>query len=273
MKRILYALMLVSVSAAWLCSCGSDSSSSYSMSASGDCAITAVTMGTMTRTVFTTTAAGADTSYNVAVAGAAYPMFVDQIKMDIYNPDSLPVNTNVRKVVLSSISADGIIAYRTPYGNDSLFSTRDTLDFTDPVFFTCFSSDGTQSKTYRMTVNVHKSNSEDFSWTTEADGVSLMEGVSSQKAFVSDGRLMVFALSGGQPVLLKASTDNAGEWESSPISGLEDMQPAGVQMFGGCFYYVADGSLMRSADGETWEQLATEQPLLSLVAGRHLFVG
>ena len=221
--------MLVSVSAAWLCSCGSDSSSSYSMSASGDCAITAVTMGTMTRTVFTTTAAGADTSYNVAVAGAAYPMFVDQIKMDIYNPDSLPVNTNVRKVVLSSISADGIIAYRTPYGNDSLFSTRDTLDFTDPVFFTCFSSDGTQSKTYRMTVNVHKSNSEDFSWTTEADGVSLMEGVSSQKAFVSDGRLMVFALSGGQPVLLKAGTDNAGEWESSPISGLEDMQPAGVQ--------------------------------------------
>ena len=266
MKRILYALMLVSVSAAWLCSCGSDSSSSYSMSASGDCAITAVTMGTMTRTVFTTTAAGADTSYNVAVAGAAYPMFVDQIKMDIYNPDSLPVNTNVRKVVLSSISADGIIAYRTPYGNDSLFSTRDTLDFTDPVFFTCFSSDGTQSKTYRMTVNVHKSNSEDVSWTTEADGVSLMEGVSSQKAFVSNGRLMVFALSGGQPVLLKASTDNAGEWESSPISGLEDLQPAGVQMFGGCFYYVADGSLMRSADGETWEQLATEQPLLSLVA-------
>ena len=99
MKRILYALMLVSVSAAWLCSCGSDSSSSYSMSASGDCAITAVTMGTMTRTVFTTTAAGADTSYNVAVAGAAYPMFVDQIKMDIYNPDSLPYGTDAAHVI------------------------------------------------------------------------------------------------------------------------------------------------------------------------------
>ncbi len=266
MKRILYVLTLFAASVAGLSSCSSDSST-VSVTAAGDCAITGITMGTMVRTVYTTTAAGADTSYNVAVAGAAFPMYVDQLRQEIYNPDSLPLNTNVKKVVLSSINADGVVAYRTPYGNDTLFSTNDTLDFTNPVLFTCYSADGMQSKTYSVKVNVHKSNSESFSWITVADGVPLLsDGIGEMKAFVCDGRLMVFALRDGQSLVLWTATDAPDSWESSTVSGLTDMQPAGVQMFGGRFYYADGSKLMVSDDGKEWQKVDTPQPFLSLVA-------
>lgn len=264
MVRKIKAAVLLLVTLFALNSCVS-SSSSEENAASGDCAITAVTMGTLTRTVYTTTTAGNDTSYAVSVAGSAYPMYVDQLKLEIYNPDSLPQNTNVKKMLLSSITADGVVLYRTTYGNDTLFSANDSIDFTQPRLFTCYSTDGTQSKSYRISVNVHKSNSEEFSWNTVAEGVSEFAGLTSQKAFKKGQNLFVFAVKEGQAQMMQADVATPTDWTVTTLGGFSEFSPYEVQLLNDCFYVVDKGVVKKSADGINWTTESTEVALQRLI--------
>lgn len=265
MARKIFVPILLLITALGLNSCFNDSSSD-SVSTNSDCAITAVTMGTLIRTVYTTTTAGNDTSYQISVAGAAYPMYVDQLKLEIYNPDSLPVNTNIRKVILSSITADGSLFYRTAGGTDTLFTTTDTLDFSQPKLFTCYSTDGMQSKTYKVTVNVHNSYSEDFSWSTLADGAAALSGLSAQKAFMNNDKLVVFAIKNGQPEVLQADVTSPDQWTATEISELSSFVPSGVQQLGNYFYFANNGTLMQSADGISWAEVPTGLNIELLIA-------
>ena len=252
-SHIARALLVVAWVALTLTSCVSSSSDDYY--ASSDCAITAMTIGTLKRTVHSTTTDGRDTTYSVSVAGSAFPMFIDQLRLEIYNPDSLPQNTNVSKVVLSSVTSDGTVFYRTASGTDTLLTTTDSIDFTQPRIFTCLSSDGTQTKIYKVSVNVHKTYSEDFTWITEADDPATFAGVTSQKAFVLNNSLMVFALKDGSPTLLTAATDSPSDWTATPITGLAAMTPEDIVLFNGSFYCADSGKLMISEDGIQWSMV------------------
>lgn len=246
-----------------------NSSSSEETYANSDCAITAVTMGTLSRTLHTTTADGRDSVYKVAVAGSAFPMYIDQLKQEIYNPDSLPLNTNITKVIFSSVTSDGTVFYRTASGNDTLLTTTDTLDFTQPKLFTCLSGDGQQTKIYRVTVNVHKTYSENFTWNTVAEDPATFAGVTAQKAFVLNGRLTVFALKDGSPTVLQADAEDAAEWTSTPLEGLTGFNPEGVVLFADSYYCIDGGTVKTSTDGIQWttanDQLSMDR---MLAAGR-----
>ena len=259
-RSLLYSLILIFAWASLtLTSCVS--SSSEDNYTSSDCAITAVTMGTLKRTVHTTTDDGRDTTYSVSVAGSAFPMYVDQLRLEIYNPDSLPQYTDVTKVVLSSVTSDGTVFYRTASGNDTLLTSTDSIDFSQPRMFTCLSGDGTQSKTYKVSVNVHQTYSENFTWTTEAEDPATFAGVSAQKAFIQGNSLMVFALKDGSPTLLTAATDSPAEWTATPITGLTAMTPEDIVLFNASFYCTDGGNLMTSEDGIQWSTVQTPSPL------------
>ena len=264
MTRFLYVAATLFMTVCVLGSCLSDSSDS--VETNGDCAIMAVTMGTLKRTVYTTTAAGNDTSYVVSVAGSAYPMYVDQLSHEIYNPDSLPQNTDVSKVVLSNIAADGSVFYKDADGMEYYFSNKDSIDFTNPVLFTCYSPDGTQSQTYRVRINVHKSNSEMFTWTTLADSVAAFADVSAMKVFLCGDMLTVFADKGGQPTLMQAVVSEPSEWTVSAIEGVTGFAPDKVYLFDGRYYCTADGRVMRSADGKAWTAADTPRAAHAIVA-------
>ena len=264
MTRQIYALVLTAVIAVFASCASSSSSEDYTLSS--NCAITTVTMGTMKRTVYSTTTAGADTSYQVAIAGSSFPMYIDQLNAEIYNPDSLPINTDITKVTLS-ITGDGTICYRLPGGNDTLFNAKDSLDFTEPRLFTCYSSDGYQSRTYRIKVNVHNSYSEDFSWVTAASGIDKLGAITEQRLFVENGELTLFAVKGGQAVVLKAAAETPADWEESALEAFTcDFHPAAVQSMGSAFYYVDGGTVMQSADGKEWTAILTDSPVEQLVA-------
>ena len=251
LRPLLHSLLLILVWVAMpLTSCVS--SSSEDNYANSDCAITAVTMGTLKRTVHSTTTDGRDTTYSVSVAGSAFPMYIDQLRLEIYNPDSLPQYTNVKKVVLSSVTSDGTVFYRTASGIDTLLTSTDSIDFTQPRLFTCLSSDGIQSKTYKVSINVHQTYSENFTWTTEADDSSTFAGVTAQKAFILNNSLFVFALKDGNPTLLTTATDSPSQWTAIPITDLTAMSPEDIVLFNGSFYCVDGSNLMTSEDGIQW---------------------
>ena len=263
LNRILAPMMmLIALSGAGSCS---SESSSYSAAVTGDCAITSATLGMLQRTIYATTADGKDTSYAVSVAGSAYPMCVDQLKQEIYNPDSLPVHTDIKKILFSSISSDGTLTWRKSSGNDTLFSANDTIDFSEPRFFTCYSLDGQQQKTYKITVNVHKSASEEFSWQTISEGEGLMEGITEQRLFLNGGKLCVLAVRDGQPVALQADTADVQSWSVTPTEGIGSFAPRSVQLFKGEYYFADCGVLKKSADGIAWAEVDADREITALL--------
>lgn len=232
-------------------SCFSDSNSDDTVR-SGNCAITNVTLGNLSRTVYVKNANGVDTSYQVALAGGAYPMYIDQLRQEIYNPDSLPVNTHINKVLFSAITGDGVIGYTTPYGNDTLFNAKDTIDCSNPVIFTCYSSDGNQQKSYRLTVNVHKMASEVFTWRKVVDAPDMFAGVSEQKAFEVDSEIVVIGKKDGNPWWARCPRSNPAAWEGEELNGMSGLDVSGVQKMGNSLYATTDAGVMVCKDGRTW---------------------
>lgn len=254
--------MAVLMGLCWSC----NDSSSTEVESTGDCAITSVTLGMLARTVYTTTEDGRDTSYTVSVAGSAYPMYIDHLRREIYNPDSLPIHTDVTKAILSVIVSDGTVTWRTDFGNDTLFNANDTLNFSKPRYFTCHSLDGTQQKTYKITVNVHQTSSEEFSWSKVCEENAAFEGISTQKLFVGNGSLCVLALKNGKPVALQAGAEAPESWSESEMNGIDALVPAEVQLFKGEYYFADRGTLKKSGDGINWSAVEADRDIVRLIA-------
>ena len=101
-------LFLIIVSSVLLCSCLNDSEES-DVEITNNCAITDMVLGTLKRTVTTKKSSGEDTTYVTTISGNLYPMHIDQYKGEIYNVDSLPLGTDIKKIVFSSVSSDGTV--------------------------------------------------------------------------------------------------------------------------------------------------------------------
>ena len=84
---------------------------------------------------------GTDTT---AILGADYPFIIDQNEGRIYNADSLPVGTDISKVVVD-ITADTYGIY-IQAEKDSLWESTDSLDFRRPVYFKVVSEMGTAGR-------------------------------------------------------------------------------------------------------------------------------
>lgn len=237
------------------------SDSSTSVEISNNCAITRMTLGTLTRTVY-----GADTSYNISVAGNAYPMYIDQINQKIYNRDSLPINTDIRKILFSSVSNDGTLTYKNDNDRDTLFSTSDTIDFTSPRYFTCFSTDQTQSRTYEVKINVHNSDPNKFSWATTSETPLAFENITLQKMFILNGNVTIVAIKQGIPTLIEAPLSTPNNVTTSPINNLDNLNPSAVFLFKNQLCYVDNGTLKTSDNGTNWQVQTTDITPTCIVA-------
>lgn len=247
---------LITIMSATVFSCSS-SDGSESVDRDNNCAITRMTLGTLLRTVHTNVN-GKDTTYVTTIAGSSYPMSIDQLKQEIFNLDSLPAGTDITRIIFNSVSNDGTVVYETKSGKDTLFSATDSIDFTTPRKFTCYSTDGLHSKTYTVKINVHNSNPDNYTWQTVTTSTPVFEGITSQKMFVINGNIVILAISNGQPIAITAHTTTPQDCASSTISGLITLDPTAVMLYGGKLYYADNDTLKTSTDGISWESLATQ---------------
>ena len=227
-----------------------------------ECAITSMVIGTLNRTVTTKKSTGEDTSYVTTLSGSVYPMYIDQINREIYNPDSLPLGTDVKKVVFSSISADGSVAYRKDSGADTIYSSTDSLDFTSPRLFTCYAYSGEQKLTYKVHVNVHQVNPEAFVWNKVGVFNQLSEAT-EVKAFCKDSTIFVFAQTNSGTFLMKVSENGTEIAEREAITGSVPAKLHDIQMFNGKFYGISNHEPVVSEDGKSWSQLSGANVSLS----------
>lgn len=170
MKKIFRTLCVLFGVAFALTSCLGDDE--QQVTTYSDMTITQFTLGTLNRYTKTVSSkTGNDTIIKSTLSGTSYPMTIDQLGRRIYNQTPLPVGTDVKHVICSTISTmnSGVVAVKS-MTSDSLkwFSTTDSIDFSQPRHFLVYANDGTGPRDYTVTLNVSETEGTSFGWTRVA---------------------------------------------------------------------------------------------------------
>lgn len=135
---------------------------------------------------------GLDSPYVDTLDCSNYPFTIDQINRTITNKDSLPVGTYIDKVITNITYDAGVLAYK-PKGsdNDTIWTSTDSIDFTDPVEFKVYAYSGVEGKPYTITINVHKQEPDTISWK-KFDNSFSDGSLSEQKAVYANEKIYIF---------------------------------------------------------------------------------
>ena len=271
MKKPIAFVVMSALALTFLASCGDDNKSSE---LSSDCAINAIVLGNLSRIYHTYLDNGKDTSYSITVPGAAYPLHIDQINRRIFNSDSLPVGTAVNKVYFTTFSADGIVSYRLESGKDTLYSTKDTLDFTSPRIFTIFASDGSGSRSYTIDIKIHNADPDAYSWVAASPADNDVAKLENMRMIAKDGQLYLWGSKNGTNVVMTRKTgEGVALWTKKDISGTDGLQTKSINLFNGKFVAISESGLVESENGADWTETATSLvPDRILAADEELYI-
>lgn len=132
---------------------------------SNETAITQIDLDDLTRTLHTRTRDGLrDSSYSVTVAGAYYPLTIDQERGLIYNVDSLPLGTQTSLVKFKKFSAVGNLTLRALLSESDTAFSREGIDLSHPRQFTLRSLDGKHTRRYTLELRVHQQDADGTHW-------------------------------------------------------------------------------------------------------------
>lgn len=137
---------------------------------------------------------GEDSAYVDTLDCSNYPFTIDQINRIITNKDSLPVGTYIDKVITNITYDAGVLAYK-PKGsdNDTIWTSTDSIDFTEPVEFKVYAYSGVEGKPYKVTINVHQQEPDTISWKKfDNNPFSAGNLLSEQKAVYANEKVYVF---------------------------------------------------------------------------------
>lgn len=224
-----------------------------------ECVITAFTLGTLNQYSTVEASDGSDSIVKDTVTGSKYKFTIDQRNLTISNVDSLPLGTDLTKVV-ATITAEGY--YVTFVRNDSTlyFSSSDSLDYTNGLQFTVHAYDGTSSKTYSVKLNTHQTYSDSLLWSKSTVSSFPASKLDNMKSVYKDGKVYIFGTKSGALNVSYASVDDTNSWSAltpaNGISGTPDVN--NIVVFGDSFYIVADGKMYSSTDATNWSIVCNE---------------
>ena len=149
MKRARLSFALLSSAVFLLTSCLKDDDKNVTYYE--DTAITAFSVGTLKWRVDSVTKTGNDTVYQKKLEGKKYAFYIDQLKREVYNPDSLPYGVDGKKVLCTITSRNAGIVLLKSATSDSMkyYSNTDSIDFSQPRTFRVYSNSRQQ---YRFLV-------------------------------------------------------------------------------------------------------------------------
>lgn len=158
---------------------------------------------------------GLDSHYVDTLDCSNYPFTIDQINRIITNKDSLPVGTYIDKVITNITYDAGVLAYK-PKGSDhdTIWTSTDSIDFTEPVEFKVYAYSGVEGKPYKVTINVHQQEPDTISWK-KFDNNPFSDGnLSEQKAVYANGKVYVFGKNGNGTHIeySDVANDNPSPW-------------------------------------------------------------
>ena len=253
------------LSAALMLLTASCKSSDEGITPSDQVGITAATFGSLRRQNAT------GNSYSTFVpSSTTYPIFIDHIKGEIYNPDSLPVRTIPSKILLNlSFKNNSTGVLETLEKKDSFARTyyaTDTLDFSKPRKIRVTSSDKAHSKDYTIDIRIHKVGVDSLKWTRLNDCNDIKgKKLITLKALSSDDAFYVLAADTSRDAsndlccgvqVLKTTDGNTWSTEYNPAPKkitvpFEQYKIPTMAVYRNKLYLLHDGMLICSDDWTT----------------------
>ncbi|WP_337650582.1 DUF6242 domain-containing protein [Phocaeicola plebeius] len=188
---------------------------------------------------------GLDSPYVDTLDCSNYPFTIDQINRTITNKDSLPVGTHIDKVITSITYDAGMLGY-TPKGSDhdTIWTSTDSIDFTDPVEFKVYAYSGVEGKPYKVTINVHKQEPDTISWKKFDTQLFNAGSLSEQKAVYANGKVYVFGKNGNGTHIeySDVANDNPSPWVPVTDNIPSNIDTYSATAWAGNIYFLAGGT-------------------------------
>ena len=228
-------------------------------------------IGTVSMEKVTKDSLGNDSTYIDTVSCAHYPFTIDQLNRTIENKDSLPVGSDISKILVNIEADTKAIVYERREENgevkDTIWTPSDSIDFTRPVAFKVFAHNGMVGKSYMVTVNVHKQIPDTLEWSHFTTSHFASAKLNKQKTVVCNNALYTFGTKeDGTAVaeVLPINKTSMGTWQ------LVTELPAGtntysLQSWKDMLFFIADGKLHKLNADASIEQVGLLYDLNSLV--------
>ena len=267
MRKMIRALPVLMFCAVLVSSCLSDDDTDYG----NECYISSFTLGNVKRHITTTTSSGEDSTYSISYSPDDYPMTIDQLAGEIYNKDSLPVNTYVT-AVLAELEGSGVAYYSEDEEEWTAFDSDDSIDFSSPLTFRVISLDGTAARDYTVWVNIHQTDGDVFGWDSICQ-TTLWSDAEELKVTAWNEKLYLFAGYEEGTHLFTASLSDGSDWEEQTLSGCDEAQVRTLTLFGDSFFMsLSDSTLITSDDAISWTAIETEKKVSLFAADdNHLY--
>lgn len=263
-KHIFSLLLTFFVLSFVLVSCKSDDEANEY---SDQCYISSFSLGSLKRTIYGHTTAGMDSIYTTTFSGTYFPMIIDQRKQTIENLDSLPIRTQLEKVLVSVDFEHMLVWRKADITNleDTTWHTydsSDSIDLSEPLHFRVYSENATSSRTYTVKVNVHQQVGDSTNWDALGNVEALMP-TTERKVTVWNDKITILATQADKTLLcIQHPLSTSGEWTSQNTTGTAKAIPGTLQQQGNrLLISTTDGRLLESTDAVTWTQ--TGHPALT----------
>ena len=219
---------------------------------SSESSITSFAIKDKIETQYTEKVNGKDTTLTFTVDGTKYPFAIDQGTRHIYNVDSLPVGTDISKVVVS-IKSDGIGIFIVAEDKDSLWNDTDSLNFEKPVQFKVMAMSGVYGPIYKAEINVHKQVPDSLQWSHR--GSSFDNTIQAQKAVTLGDYIYVFAQQDNGAAVTSTHINDGKSWSKMGTNTKFEKLIAGVHSEHNCKLYAIDTNnhFMESTDAMAWD--------------------
>ena len=211
MKRYLSVCVFMLSAILLLTSCLSDDDDNTYPS---DAAIIGFSLGNLNRQMTTKAKNGSDSTYIATISGNDYKFYIDQLNYQIYNPDSLPYGTNVKRVLCTITSKNSGMLTIKSLTSDTLniYNSKDSIDFSQPRIVKAYSLDGKNEVSYTVNVNVHKEMPDTFIWHS-TEPAEVFTQATAMKAFHLNGRIFVFASYEFEGAIYSCEESNDPDWQ------------------------------------------------------------
>jgi len=234
----------------------------------GDTAITAFSLGTLNRTLHTTSSTGEDSTYTSTVTGSNYLFEIDHYNGLIYNTDSLPVGTDASAVLVTlSTKNSGVVVIMDEDNTaaEAYYSSSDSIDFSSPRYFRVYAQNGAGYREYKVSVNVHQQVADSVHWTQLSTN-STFASMTAMRSLCMNDDIYLFGVVGGSSVGYVTPVSDGNKWSALSSSVSLDGDAWKNVITQGDYFFVKSGNgIYRSGDAQNWEAIAENSAVKQLI--------
>ena len=234
---------------------------------SPNASITAFSINDIETKYTSKTSSGKDTTITVTVTGSEYPFVIDQNRRLIYNVDSLPVGTDVSRVVVNITSDSNyiIIVNQKESNKDSLWVSTDSINFESPIQMKVLALNNTLGHAYTTQINVHKQVPDSLTWSKLGSNI-VATNAQKQKSVFFKNNILVACNIADKAMMTSTSMTDGKSWTTPTEIPLTGVDISSLMVWGEKLYILASNTLYVSNDGNTWQAVSGAPLLKALVA-------